>query len=136
MAVGEPGLIEAVTQADETSALNALMATRAFIQDTRDLVELLPVVYFDKRQDRPPDCPKYSLGMLVHEVLYGQSDWSDDEVSDLRSWLENNAGLQGWLAEYLMRLDEAIRTARPWQGDPLQSASPPRGHAAVSAAGR
>lgn len=119
VAVAEPGLVEAVTQADEAGALNAVMATRTSIQDQRDLVELLPVVYFDEREGTPPVCPQYPSGLLVQDVLEGQSDWSDDEVSDFRSWVENNAGLQDWLAGYLERLDEAIKKSRSWQGDGL-----------------
>lgn len=117
VAVGEPGLIEAVRQADETGALNAVMLTRTSIHDTRDLVGLLPVVYFDESRGTPPDCPKYPSGLLVHEVLEGQSDWSDDEVAEFRSWIENHAGLHGWLADYLVRLDEAIRASRSSQGE-------------------
>ncbi len=117
VAVGEPGLIEAVSQADETAALNAVMLTRTSIQNTRDLVELLPVVYFDERKGTPPDCPKYPSGLLVHDVLEGRSDWSEEEVTEFRSWIENHTGLQQWLADYLEQLDEAIRTSRSRQGD-------------------
>lgn len=117
VAVGEPGLIEAVRQADETGALNAVMLTRTSIRKTQDLAELLPVVYFDEREGTPPDCPKYASGLLVHEVLEGKSDWSDDEVTEFRAWIKNHTGLQQWLADYLEQLDEAIRTTRSWQGD-------------------
>jgi hypothetical protein len=119
VAVGEPGLIEAITRGDENSALSAIMGSRLSIRSTRDLVALLPVVYFDESQGTPPDCPKYPSGLLVHEVLEGQSDWSDEEVAEFRSWIENHAGLQQWLADYLERLDDAIRNAWIWQSGDL-----------------
>lgn len=119
VAVGEPGLVEAITQGDEDSALATIMHSRASIRDTRDLVDLLPVVYFNESEGTPPDCPRYPSGLLVHEVLEGQSDWSDEEVAEFRSWIENHAGLHRWLADYLERLDDAIRNARIWQSSDL-----------------
>ena len=113
VAVAEPGLIEAITQGDEYSALAAIMEVRTSIRDTRDLIELLPVVYFDESEGTPPDCPSYFSGLLVREVLEGQSDWSDDEVAEFRSWTRNHAELHQWLADYLERLDDAIRNTLP-----------------------
>lgn len=109
VALGEPGLIEAVSQDDETKALSAVLITRTSIQEPWDLAEVLPVVYFDETRGTPPDCPRYPSGFLVYEVLEGKSDWREDEVSEFRTWIENDAGLQQWLAHYLRRLDEAIR---------------------------
>lgn len=115
VAVSEPGLIEAISQGDETVALGVIMGSRLSIRNTRDLVELLPVVYFEDSAGTPPNCPKYPSGLRVHEVLNGHSDWSDEEVEEFRSWIENNEGLHQWLAGYLERLDDATRNARIWQ---------------------
>ncbi len=114
VAVSEPGLIEAITQGDENIALGVIMGSRLSIRNTRDLAELLPVVYFDDSAGTPPDCPRYPSGLQVHEVLNGQSDWSDEEVEEFRSWIETNEGLHQWLAGYLDRLNDTIRNAKIW----------------------
>jgi hypothetical protein len=115
VALGEPGLVEAVSQEYENGALKAALIARTSIRKDWDLVEVLPVVYFDESQGAPPDCPQYPSGYLVFEIFEGVSDWSEDEVSDFRAWLENDAGLQEWVADYRRRLDEAIRTSPHWR---------------------
>lgn len=120
VALGEPGLIEAVSQDNETKALGAVLITRISIQEPWNLAEVLPVVYFDESRGAPPDCPRYPSGFLVYEVLEGKSDWDDAEVAELRDWVENDAGLQQWIADYLRRLDEAIQSLPSWELEALE----------------
>lgn len=120
VAVGEPGLIEAVTQADETGALKAALIARTSILRAWDLLEVLPVIYFDETQGTPPDCPRYPSGFLVYEILEGRPNWSDGEVAEFRTWIESNAGLNRWLADYRVRLDDAIRESPWWTVDELE----------------
>lgn len=120
VALGDPGLIEAVSQEDEVAALNAVLITRTSIQGARHLAEVLPVIYFDESRGRPPECPRYHSGFLVYEVLEGKSDWGEDEVTEFRDWIENDADLRRWLSDYLRRLGEAIRPELLGQAEELE----------------
>jgi hypothetical protein len=119
VALGEPGLIEAVNQDDEKGAVRAALIARTSIQKAWHLAEVLPVIYFDESQGTPPDCPRYPSGWLVYEVLEGRSDWTEEEVAEFRAWMEYDPGLQQWLSNYLRRLDEAIRNSPRWRLEDL-----------------
>lgn len=119
VALDEPGIIEAVGQEYANGALKAALIARTSIRKDWDLVEVLPVFYFDESKGTPPDCPQYPSDYLVFEILEGKSDWSEDEVSEFRAWIENDAGLRKWITDYRRRLDEAIRTSPHWQMEEL-----------------
>jgi hypothetical protein len=55
VALGEPGLIEPVGQDNENGAFAAAVIARTSIRTDRDLIEVLPVIYFDESKGTPPD---------------------------------------------------------------------------------
>jgi hypothetical protein len=120
VALGEPGLIEAVGQDNKNGAFAAAVIARTSIRKDRDLIEVLPVIHFDQSKGTPPDSPQYPSDYLVFEVLEGKSDWSENEVSEFRAWIENDAGLREWITDHRRRLDEAIRASPHWQLEELE----------------
>jgi len=94
-----------------------IVTYRLNISAPSDLVQYLPVMYFETGSGIPPDCPRFDSGYLVRDVLSGAAGWSAEEIDEFRAWLEHNDALDEWAAQEFVAVDHAIKTSRYWQSE-------------------
>jgi len=94
-----------------------IVTYRLTVAAPSDLVQYLPVIYFDAESGIPPDCPRFDSGYLVRDVLSGAAGWTQEEIDEFRAWLDGNDALIEWVAQEFVAVDQAIKTSRYWQSE-------------------
>ncbi len=94
-----------------------VVAYRLEVQKPADLAMFLPVIYFKADKGEPPNAPAYRSGHLVRDVLAGNAGWSEDEIEELKSWLNTNVPLMNWLNENFAEINREIQSSPLWSSE-------------------
>ena len=105
------------TEGTDEQLYTFIVTYRLNISAPSDLVQYLPVMYFETDSGIPPDCPRFESGYLVRDVLSGAAGWSPEEIDEFSAWLEHNDVLDDWVAQEFVAVDHAIKTSRYWQSE-------------------
>lgn len=73
---------------------------RPRVDTLHDLLNLLPIVYFDVENGRPVMESMRESGFTFGEVIAGADNWTAAEIAELKAWADTNADLQAWLREH------------------------------------
>ena len=92
----------------------AIMAFRLSVHSAEELRDHLTVGYFRENEGTPPNAPSYDSGFSIKDILEGKSDWSEEEVSEYRTWLETNENFKQWLLKQYEEIDSAIKKHKVW----------------------
>lgn len=100
---------------DENGELQELtLGYRPQVSTVDDLLSLLPIMYFDVKDERPIMESMRKSGFTVGEIIAGADNWTPAEIEELTPWAKANADLQSWLQEHLaaIKLQELQDRAR------------------------
>ncbi|HXG28345.1 MAG TPA: hypothetical protein VNJ47_05795 [Nevskiales bacterium] len=93
------------------NAINAaIIQARIKMGTPEKLKNHLGIYYFEEGQGEPPNAPCYFSGLLVQQVLDGKSDWSQEEVEELRLWLQTER-IETWVKERHQEVHKAVSEA-------------------------
>lgn len=106
--------LDALTAGSDESKYAAILALRLSASSPQALRDQVVIGYFREGQGTPPDAPSYPSGYCVGDVLEGRSDWSPEEVAELRAFLDEPRIVR-WLQEQWDEIDEAIRNSPVWE---------------------
>ena len=106
--------LDALTAGSDESKYFAVLALRLSANSPQALRDQVVIGYFREGQGTPPDAPSYPSGYCVGDVLEGRSDWSPEEVAELRAFLDEPRIVR-WLQEQWDEIDEAIRNSPVWR---------------------
>lgn len=90
---------------------------RLKVPDARRLRDHLQVIYFRTDEGVPPDAPRYPSGFFVDDVLAGKAGWTEDEVAELRDWLETDPRVGPWVESEFEAINRAIRDDPLWESE-------------------
>jgi hypothetical protein len=79
---------------------------RPAVHTTRELLNILPIYYYDVVNGIPIlESPRKS-GFMLHEIFSGADHWSDDEITEFDAWINSNTELDSWLKKNLILINE------------------------------
>lgn len=111
--------LDALRAEHDESKYFAVVALRLHAGTPQALRDQLVVGYFVEGQGTPPDAPAYNSGYCLADVLEGRTDWSPDEVDDLRQFVEHDPRFGPWLQARFDEINEAIRDNPVWGSELL-----------------
>jgi hypothetical protein len=110
MAFSASPYLDAVRTGTDAQRYFAIVALRLNALTPEALVKHLPIAYFVEGTDTPPNARNYNSGLCVDDILEGRSDWSTDEVEELRHLVTDDARFKSWLQARFDEIDDAIQT--------------------------
>jgi len=117
VALGLRSVASLATDGTDEQIYAFIVSYRLNVSVPSDLVQYLPVMYFEADRGISPDCPGIDSGYLVRDVLSGAAGWSPEEMDEFRAWLEHNDAFDEWVAQEFAAVDRAIKTSRFWQSE-------------------
>lgn len=112
--------LDALAREPDESKYFAMLALRVHANSPQTLRDHLVVGCFREGEGTPPDAPCYNTGYCVADVLEGRTDWSPDEVEELRGFLAEPR-IVTWLQAQWDAIDEAIRDNPVWDSELLSN---------------
>jgi hypothetical protein len=112
--------LDALAKEPDESKYFAMLALRVHANSAQALRDHLVVGCFREGEGTPPDAPCYNTGYCVADVLEGRTDWSPDEVEELRGFLAEPRFLS-WLQVEFDAIDAAIRDNPVWDSELLDN---------------
>ena len=101
--------LDALASEKDESKYFACVALRLHALTPEAMRDHLVIGYFIEGEGTPPNAPIYNAGYCIADVLQGRSDWSTDEVEELRQVVEHEPRFTLWLQEQFDDIDAAIR---------------------------
>jgi hypothetical protein len=117
VAISASTLLEAITNGSDESKTFAIMTMRLHVHSPAQLRDHLIVGCFKDGEGDPldPETICHHSGFNVGKVLAGKADWSQDEIDELRIWLDTNPKIEPWLQQQYDDIDAAIQNNTVWQ---------------------
>lgn len=112
--------LDALASESDESKHFACVALRLHATTPEALRDHLVVCYFIEGEGTPPDAPAYNTGYCIADVLQGRSDWSADDVGELRHFVEHEPRFPPWLQVQFDDIDTAIRDNPIWGSELLK----------------
>lgn len=119
MALSASPYLDAVTAGTDAQRYFAIVALRLNALTPEALVKHLVIAYFVEGTGTPPDARNYNSGLCVGDILEGRSDWSADEVDELRHLVTDDPRFKPWLQAQFDEIDAAIQTSPLWNSELL-----------------
>lgn len=116
VAVSISPYLDALADGPDESRYFAVVALRLHAATPEALRDHVVIAYFVEGQGTPPDAPYYNSGYSVGDVLSGRSDWTPDEIEDLRKFLDEPRMID-WLRHEFAEIDRAIRENPVWDSE-------------------
>ena len=97
----------------------AIFALRVHASTPQALRDHVVIGYFVEGEGTPPHSPSYNSGYCVADVLEGRTDWSPDDIEDLRQFMTHDLRFGPWLQAQFGDINVAIRDNPVWESELL-----------------
>lgn len=97
----------------------AIFALRVHASTPQALRDHVVIGYFVEGGGIPPHAPSYDSGYCVADVLEGRTDWSPDDIEDLRQFMAHDPRFGPWLQAQFDDINVAIRDNPVWDSELL-----------------
>ena len=94
-----------------------IAAFRLEIRAPADMRKLCHVVYCQDVPGTTPDESSCRSGLTVQDVEAGKSNWTQVEVEEFVSWMDNSSAISDWLETEFKAIDEQIKAHPLWKSD-------------------
>ncbi|MBL0028265.1 MAG: hypothetical protein IPO95_03995 [Rhodanobacteraceae bacterium] len=111
--------LDALAAEKDEAKYFALFALRLYASTPEALRDHVVIGYFAEGEGTPPDAPSYNSGYCVADVLEGRTDWSPDEIEDLRQFMVHDPRFGAWLQAQFDDINVAIRDNQVWDSELL-----------------
>lgn len=109
--------LDALAAEKDEAKYFALFALRLNASTPEALRDHVVIGYFVEGEGTPPDAPSYNSGYCVADVLEGRTDWSLDDVEDLRQFMAHDPRFGPWLKAQFDDINVAIRDNPVWDSE-------------------